>query len=70
MISIITALQVVPPKSATLERYSYKTIHSDHINMTRFWKRDDSYQKVSIEIRRWINDMVQDSGRTVELKTI
>lgn len=43
--------------SATLERYTYKTIHSDHINMTKFREKDDDYKKVSIELRRWISDM-------------
>lgn len=52
--------------SASLERYPYKTIHSDHINMTKFRKRDDNYRKVSIELKRWISGMVQEPGSIFE----
>ncbi|KAI9772504.1 MAG: hypothetical protein M1840_000709 [Geoglossum simile] len=50
------SFMVVPLPSAILERYPYKTIHSDHINMTKFEKRDDGYKKVYIELKRWVGD--------------
>ncbi len=47
----------MPRKSAILERHPYKTIHDDHISMTKFRGRDDGYKKVSIELKRWIKQM-------------
>ncbi|KAI9676686.1 MAG: hypothetical protein M1829_003005 [Trizodia sp. TS-e1964] len=35
--------RVVPKESATLEQYPQKTIHSDHIGMTKFKERDSGY---------------------------
>lgn len=51
------ATKVVPKNSATLEQYPYKTIHSDHVRMTRFKERDSGYSRVSGELKRWIAEM-------------
>jgi hypothetical protein len=59
----------VPLKSATLERYPYKTIHDDHINMTKFKGRDSGYAKLSIELKRWIKEMKPEPGSTPEPST-
>ena len=49
--------QVVPPKSAILERYNYKTIHADHVNMTKFRDKNDDYKKLMLQLKRWINEL-------------
>jgi len=47
-------LQVVPHHSAILPQYTARTIHSDHVNMTKFASREDNgYKQVSSELRRW-----------------
>jgi hypothetical protein len=53
-------------KSAILERYPYKTIHDDHISMTKFKGRDSGYKTVSIELKRWIKEMKLEPGNTPE----
>jgi len=53
---------VVPRNSATLEQYPQKTIHSDHISMTKFKKRDSGYSRISQELKRWIEEMKSPPG--------
>jgi hypothetical protein len=51
-------LQVVPKHSAILARYTARTIHSDHVNMTKFANHeDDGYKKISGELRRWVKTL-------------
>lgn len=50
------AIKVVPRNSATLEQYPQKTIHSDHIGMTKFKERDSGYSRIYQELKRWIEE--------------
>jgi len=51
------SMKVVPKNSATLEQYPHRTIHSDHISMTKFKKRDGGYSRISGELKRWMAEM-------------
>ncbi|KAI0975133.1 hypothetical protein F4678DRAFT_419393 [Xylaria arbuscula] len=56
---------VVPPESAVLSAYSHSTIHSNHMNMTKFGSQGDSgFILVSGDLLRWVNDLVTLNGRT------
>ncbi|KAF2431165.1 hypothetical protein EJ08DRAFT_696835 [Tothia fuscella] len=63
------SFMVVPISSAILESYTYKTIHSDHINMTKFKDRDENYKMLKNEIKRWtgqiLNDLAADRRQLV-----
>jgi hypothetical protein len=56
-------VKVVPRNSATLEQYPQKTIHSDHVGMTKFKERDSGYSRISRELKRWIEEMKSPPGR-------
>ncbi|KAI4147729.1 MAG: hypothetical protein LQ340_005415 [Diploschistes diacapsis] len=59
---------VVPPKSATLERYPYVTIHADHVGMTKFKERNNDYKRVALQLKRWMKDLVM-TGRILDETT-
>ena len=54
---LVDCCQVVPSKSATLERYAYKTMHADHINMTKFKDKNDDYKKLMLQLKRWMEKL-------------
>lgn len=49
--------QVVPSKSATLERYPYVTIHANHIGMTKFKEKNNDYKSIALQLKRWIKEL-------------
>ena len=59
----------MPFKSAILERYPSKTIHNNHIGMTKFSERGPDYRKVYLELDRWIKEMKPEPGSTSEPST-
>jgi hypothetical protein len=63
-------LQVVPYHSAILPQYTAKTIHSDHVNMTKFASQEDNgYMQVSSELRRWVKGLNPLPGSLPESST-
>ena len=49
--------QVVPSKSATLERYPYVTIHADHVGMTKFKEKNNDYKRVALQLKRLMKEL-------------
>jgi hypothetical protein len=62
-------MKVVPKNSATLEQYPHRTIHSDHIGMTKFKERDSGYSRILGELKRWIAEMKAPLGMAHTLGT-
>lgn len=55
---LINRWQVVPSKSATLERYPYVTIHANHIGMTKFKEKNNDYKSIALQLKRWMKELV------------
>ena len=55
--NVVDGWQVVPSKSAILERYPYKTIHADHIGMTKFKEKNNDYNTVALQLKRWMQGL-------------
>ena len=59
---------VVPPESAKLPQYSSSTIHSNHMDMTKFRDKDDvGFQLISGDLLRWLSAPELSKGSTSEL---
>ncbi|KAH0536662.1 hypothetical protein FGG08_006488 [Glutinoglossum americanum] len=54
--SVLTYVKlVVPPESAKLPQYSFSTIRSNHMDMTKFRNQEDpGFQLVSSDLLRWV----------------
>ena len=54
---------MVTPESAVIPGYNSSTIPENHMNMTKFSKRDDvGYERVSGKLMSWVMGIEETSG--------
>lgn len=61
----VDSKQVVPSKSAILERYPYAFIHADHIDVTKIEGRNHDNKNVDPQLKRWIKESLPRFDRNI-----